>query len=232
MLSSVLAGCSGALTALTLAGATAAAPPLLNISLVPSCATANPRPGAAPACSPATTQSSDRAGNIVRPWPWPHGGAPTVNGSVALGDIRAVVHAEAAGQPLTAQVWWRRRDSHPTIKAVIVTGADDVPLPSVATHVEADCGVVSFTPPAVGDYYVYYLPCPLRPASLWRSLTSIVLKTGFCSLEQVRADRAVRWHTLPLVQLHRPVKRAIQPVCHRCARGCCHRCPPHRLRFG
>ena len=106
----MLAGCSDAHLA--------AAPPLLNISLIPSCATANPRPGAALACSPAT-RSSDKAGSIVRPWPWPHGGAATVNGSVALGDIRAVVHAEASGQPLTAQVWWRRRDSHPTIKAVI-----------------------------------------------------------------------------------------------------------------
>ena len=36
--------------------------------------------------------------------------------------------------------------------------APPAPLPSATAHVESDCGVVSFTPPTTGDYYVYYLP--------------------------------------------------------------------------
>ena len=91
------------------------------------------------------------------------GGRQTLNGSgtsepVSLGDIRAVVHAATAGQPIQAQIWWRRRDAHPELKAVIVTDANNKPLPAVALHVSSDCGVVRFTPPAAGLYHVYYLP--------------------------------------------------------------------------
>jgi hypothetical protein len=154
----LLALLAGFLAAAAAPAAGPAAPPLLNISLVPSCGLVA-RAGASPACpQPPTPAPTQPPYGGPRAWPWPHGGNATVAGGVALGDIRAVVHAETAGKPLQAQVWWRRRDSHPTLKAVIVTSADDVPLPSTTTHVEADCGVVSFTPPAAGEYFVYYLP--------------------------------------------------------------------------
>jgi hypothetical protein len=136
-----------------------ALPPVLNISLVPSCGAAQ-RAGASPAC--AAAGGDPVAAGKQRPWPWPHGGAPTLvnkTSGVALGDIRAVVYAKEADKPLRAQIWWRRRDTHPTLKAVIVTSADNVPITTAVAHlIEPDCGVVSFTPPATGEYYVYYLP--------------------------------------------------------------------------
>ena len=119
--------------------------PLLNISLVPSCANASLVPSAI--CPD-------------KHWPWPHGGPapPAVNGHVvSLGDIRAVVQAHQAG-PVSAQIWWRRRDPNPEVKAVIVTDESDSRWVPANAVVEPDCGVVSFNAPSPGVYHVYYLP--------------------------------------------------------------------------
>lgn len=79
-------------------------------------------------------------------------------GSTAYsGDIRARLELsdeEAAnGQPVTAQIWWRRRDPRPENKSVIITDESGNMLPSTSHLVEAACGVISFVPTEAGKVY-------------------------------------------------------------------------------
>jgi hypothetical protein len=58
------------------------------------------------------------------------------------------------------QIFWRRRDPHPEVKAVLVSDAAGVPVSVVSSSISGDCGVVNFTRPnlAAGLFYAYYLP--------------------------------------------------------------------------
>ena len=88
---------------------------------------------------------------------WP---APSRDG-LYLGDIRAVLNISSTvnKEPTTAQIFWRRRDANPSVKAVVVTDSDGNWIPAETSAVEAGCGVVSFRPSAgAGIYYAYYLP--------------------------------------------------------------------------
>ena len=83
-------------------------------------------------------------------WDWSH-----------RGDVRAAlsIGPEHAGQQIAATIVWRRRDSRPELKRVLVTDSNDAILSGVLTpSVEQHSGVVVFTPPTPGKYYCYYLP--------------------------------------------------------------------------
>jgi hypothetical protein len=83
-----------------------------------------------------------------------------------LGDIRAHVHvpvgvaaAAAGGSNVTAQIFWRRRDPSPHVKAVVVADAAGNQVRSSVVVLQPACGVVQFEPArGGGSYYVYYLP--------------------------------------------------------------------------
>ena len=59
--------------------------------------------------------------------------APAKKQGLLLGDIRARLHVDevtaAAGGPVTAQIFWRRRDPNPHLKAVVVTTAAGAQVP-------------------------------------------------------------------------------------------------------
>lgn len=99
----------------------------------------------------------------LRTLPKSHQGDPESGLTAYSGDIRAklVVSAEDLEPQtgvVTAQIWWRRRDPRPENKSVIVTDDRGSIIPSSARLVETACGVISFTPPQPGTYFVYYLP--------------------------------------------------------------------------
>ena len=86
------------------------------------------------------------------------------------GDVRAVVNTTSlpalstldalSAAPVTARIFWRRRDAHPEAKGILVTDAagNRVTLAS-PPQITAACGVVSFVPlGGARTYHVYYLP--------------------------------------------------------------------------
>jgi hypothetical protein len=90
---------------------------------------------------------------------WP---APLAGGAF-FGDVRAVVQlggGDITNDEATVQVFWRRRDPFPFNKTVLVLDASHAPLTVTALHVEADCGVITFSRAglAPGTYFIYYLP--------------------------------------------------------------------------
>ena len=88
--------------------------------------------------------------------------APATLQGLLLGDIRAKLHVTAelaeAGAEATAQIYWRRRDPNPGLKAVVVTDSDHRQVASSVVALQAACGVVKFEHSGAGDYFVYYLP--------------------------------------------------------------------------
>jgi hypothetical protein len=80
-------------------------------------------------------------------------------GSVAAytGDVRARLLLTDAdihsAQPVTAQIWWRRRDPRPENKSVIITDELGAIVASISHLVEAACGVISFVPTGAGKVY-------------------------------------------------------------------------------
>ena len=102
----------------------------------------------------------------LRQIPHPTNDPEAGRGSAYTGDIRArlVVSQDdlalrgGPGQPVVAQIWWRRRDPRPENKSVVITDAAGAILPATVHLVEAACGVVSFSPPKAGVYFAYYLP--------------------------------------------------------------------------
>ena len=89
--------------------------------------------------------------------------APKSLQGLLLGDIRAKLHVPTevaqATTEVTAQLFWRRRDHNPGLKAVVVTDAAGVQVPSSVVALQAGCGVIKFEHAGVaGDYFVYYLP--------------------------------------------------------------------------
>ena len=88
--------------------------------------------------------------------------APRPN-SLFLGDIRAKVALSAAdvaaGPTATAQIFWRRCEPNPALKAVVVTDASGADVPSKVLSLQAECGSVSITHGGkTGPFFVYYLP--------------------------------------------------------------------------
>jgi hypothetical protein len=98
---------------------------------------------------------------VVNTSGWP---APSASGD-HLGEIRAVLAVPAPGAT-TAQIYWRRRDTAPAEKLLVVTDAAGAPLPANAT-IQAECGIVAFTAPAAGTYYVYPLPYTQTGDDAW-----------------------------------------------------------------
>ena len=94
---------------------------------------------------------------LAPPGSWP---APRGDG-LHLGDVRAVLvvnRSSGGNDSVAAQIFWRRRDAHPYLKAVVVTDSSHRWMPSSAT-VSAGCGRVTFSPlSGRGVYYAYYLP--------------------------------------------------------------------------
>ena len=88
--------------------------------------------------------------------------APAALQGLRLGDIRAKLHVTAelaeAGAEATAQIYWRRRDPNPGLKAVVVTDAQHRQVASSVVALQPACGVVKFEHSGAGDYFVYYLP--------------------------------------------------------------------------
>ena len=88
--------------------------------------------------------------------------APATMQGLLLGDIRAKLHVTAelaeAGAEATAQIYWRRRDPNPGLKAVVVTDSDHRQVASSVVALQPACGVVKFEHSGAGDYFVYYLP--------------------------------------------------------------------------
>jgi hypothetical protein len=85
---------------------------------------------------------------------------PNKTSDHSFGDIRAVVDVTSDSATTTAQIFWRRRDNHPIVKAVLVTDSSGKAMQLVgAPVVQSGCGVVIFQPKSgPGRYYVYYLP--------------------------------------------------------------------------
>ncbi|MCC7265409.1 MAG: hypothetical protein IT369_23130 [Candidatus Latescibacteria bacterium] len=78
-----------------------------------------------------------------------------------LGNHRAVVRVAAAAPAVRVQLPWRRHDSEPQRKAVLVAEArGGAPLANVAVlRVSAEVGELVFEPEGgPGEYHVYYLP--------------------------------------------------------------------------
>ncbi len=96
--------------------------------------------------------------SVAPPRTWPPLGAAACGGTGAsfCGDVRARLFVASAGAT-EAQIFWRRRDPTPELKSVILTDAVGNAVPSTSV-VEATCGVVSFTAPAPGTFFAYYLP--------------------------------------------------------------------------
>ena len=76
------------------------------------------------------------------------------------GDVRAelTVPSSLSKQLLSATIVWRRRDANPAQKRVLVTDSNDNEISSHVAVIEQHQGVVLFTPPSPGTYYVYWLP--------------------------------------------------------------------------
>ena len=86
--------------------------------------------------------------------------APTPWNADELGNIRAVVMVTNANRPARARIEWRRRDTDPEAKNIIVTTAAGTRVNNVTRgFIEREFGDVIFQPTAgEGIYYVYYLP--------------------------------------------------------------------------
>ena len=87
---------------------------------------------------------------------------PTTDGTLHYGDVRAVVNVEPANAastaPVTAQVFWRRRDAHPATKGIFVTDSrGNAVAQSSPPLVSGACGAVSFVPTGDTTYHIYYL---------------------------------------------------------------------------
>ncbi len=85
------------------------------------------------------------------PKPWP----------AEWGSHRAIVHVDESAAAARVLIPWRRRDTAPEKKSVIVVALKDSKsvAHAAALHVTADSGEVIFTPTAgPGDYAVCYLP--------------------------------------------------------------------------
>ncbi|MBI4891852.1 MAG: hypothetical protein HY821_14595 [Acidobacteria bacterium] len=82
-----------------------------------------------------------------------------------LGNHRARIHCQGGADAVWAHIGWRRHDAEPQRKAVLVAGADGVPIANVvAVNVTGAAGDVVFQPMAgVEDYYIYYMPRPEPP---------------------------------------------------------------------
>ena len=76
-----------------------------------------------------------------------------------LGNYRAVLQVGQAADAVTAHVEWRRRDSSPGTKNLIVTDANGTRVTNVQTiRISAIDGDLVFAAAAPGTYYLYYLP--------------------------------------------------------------------------
>ena len=91
--------------------------------------------------------------SVLGDWPDP-------TGSLYKGDVRATLRVSDPGaSKVDAVIWWRRRDTHPERKAVLVTDDKANPVALVAPPlVSGPCGVISFVPNGAALYHVYYLP--------------------------------------------------------------------------
>ncbi len=78
----------------------------------------------------------------------------------SLGNQRVVVHVAAPGAAARAVIAWRRRDTMPEAKRLIVTDDRGVRIMNVvALRIGRDSGDVAFEPVrGAGDYNIYYLP--------------------------------------------------------------------------
>jgi hypothetical protein len=79
----------------------------------------------------------------------------------SLGNHRAVVHVSRAAKAAIVVIPWRRHDSSPESKRIIVQDAATKKLIENAgyTRLNAEEGQVLFEPVSgVGDYYIYYMP--------------------------------------------------------------------------
>jgi hypothetical protein len=84
---------------------------------------------------------------------------PNKTSDYSFGDIRAVVDVTSNSTSAIAQIFWRRRDNHPTVKAVLVADSTGKKMKVIGAVVQSECGVVTFqTKNGPGRYYVYYLP--------------------------------------------------------------------------
>jgi hypothetical protein len=85
---------------------------------------------------------------------WPQKSAQ----NLFLGDIRAVINASSSA-PATVQIWWRRNDVNPQVKAVVLTDSQGQRVATTSPPVVTSaCGIIHFTPPQPGIFFAYYLP--------------------------------------------------------------------------
>ena len=78
----------------------------------------------------------------------------------SLGNHRARVRVTAAGEAVRVHLPWRRRDTEPEKKRVIVTTASGVRARNVAVgDLTREAGDIAFEPiDGPGEYFVYYMP--------------------------------------------------------------------------
>jgi len=79
--------------------------------------------------------------------------------AATLGNHRAVLRVAVTTDAVWAHIPWRRRDTEPEKKAIIVTNQSGLRIPNVLRiEVNRYYGDLVFQVPSQGTYYVYFLP--------------------------------------------------------------------------
>ncbi len=92
----------------------------------------------------------------------------------SLGNHRVVVHVSEGSEAVWAHIPWRRRDTHPEEKAIIVVdGQTGEQITNVCRiQINREYGDLVFQPVTIpGDYYVYYMPYITSGRSAYPTVT-------------------------------------------------------------
>ena len=125
------------------------------------------------------------------------------------GDVRARVRVRDKADAVWAHIPWRRRDSDPEAKGILVADAHTgAQLKNVATvRVNREFGDLIFEPPTVpGEYYVYYMPCKIHPVqweySVQYDSARVTADPAWLERNELLADRLPggKWKWLPTAE--------------------------------
>jgi hypothetical protein len=112
--------------------------------------------------------------------------------AAVLGNHRAVIHVSERDDVVTVHIPWRRRDSDPQKKNVIVIDAatGDQLLNLYVVEINRQFGNFVFRPHTVpGDYYVYYMPYVTKGSKHYPTVV-------YREPEQTAAERWLKHHGL------------------------------------
>ncbi len=126
----------------------------------------------------------------------------------SFGNHRAVVQVAAPAPAVRVHIPWRRRDTHPELKRIVIRTADGRPVGnSIALSVTRESGDVAFEPIAgAGEYYVYFMPYQGTVRSNYPKITypepDSTADAGWLSANGLTGpDRRAGWSQLPAATL-------------------------------